>query len=211
MKTVGEVLTSERKKQNVTLEEVTRKTKIPLATLEALEQDDYSSLPQPPFVKGFIRNYAQELGLDPEKVLAIFRRDHQLEKDKLTTGGIKAPLEEGFSWTPKTTVILFSVLILTTLAGFLFLQVKSYLFSPDLTILSPKQGERIKSDSVKVTGKTIPDATVYINDQLATLEFDGNFSYNLKLISGENLITVKALNRRGQEKEVKIEVVVDKN
>jgi len=211
MKTVGEILAEERRKQGRTLEEISQQTKIPIQTLENIEKNRLKALPPATFVKGFIRNYAQELALDADKILAIFRRDNHFEdKNKILPQGITKPLDNGFSWTPRATAILFSTLVLTIIIGFLFFQVRGYLFAPPLDIKTPKNGELINNLSVEIVGKTIPDATVYIDDQLANLEFNGNFTYNLKLLPGENLIEVKAVNRRGQETKLKRTVVVDK-
>src|SRR4030065_2640549 len=38
----------------------------------ALEQDDYKNLPGPTYVRGYLRSYAQLLGLSPEKVLESY-------------------------------------------------------------------------------------------------------------------------------------------
>src|SRR5438105_945043 len=38
--------------------------------VEALESGDYARLPQGTFLRGFVRNYAKALGLDPESLLA---------------------------------------------------------------------------------------------------------------------------------------------
>jgi cytoskeleton protein RodZ len=38
----------------------------------ALEQDDYKNLPAPTYVRGYLRSYAQLLGLSPEKVLESY-------------------------------------------------------------------------------------------------------------------------------------------
>jgi len=212
MKTTGQILFSERKRQKRTLEEISTKTKIPIASLTALEMDDYSYLPSATFIKGFIRNYSQELGLNPEKALAVFRRDHNLGKQNssLVPAGMAKPLDEGFAWTPKMTIISLSVIVFTVIIGFFFLQVRSYIFTPYLDISSPADGQKINNLSIEVAGKTIPDATVHINDQLTTIGFDGSFSYNLKLLPGENLVKIKAINRRGKEKEIVRRVLVDK-
>ena len=211
MKTVGEILETERKKQKRNLEEISRKTKIPFSTLTSIEKDDYNLLTTQPYVKGFIRNYAIELDLDPDKVLAVFRRDHTVKKrDKIMPLGLSSPLNEGFSWTPKLILILSSILVFLLIFAFLFFQVRGYLFRPPLTITSPAEGEEIQVQALQVKGKTIPDAAVYVNDQLASINFDGTFTYDLKVLPGENIIKIKAVNRRGQETEVRRRIVVDK-
>lgn len=211
MKSVGEILSEERKKQHKNLDELSFNTKIPVSSLEKLENDRFDLLPPEAFVKGFIRNYAQELLLDPEKVLAVFRRDHQVKsKNKLLPKGMAHPLDESSAWTDKISRLLFPIIIITVIVGFLFFQVKSYIFAPKLSVLSPKDNEVIHSLTLEVKGVTIPDAAIYVNNQLASVNFDGNFDYSLSLLPGENIIKIKSVSRTGKETEVKRTVTVDK-
>jgi cytoskeletal protein RodZ len=211
MKTVGQLLKEERLKQRKTIEDICFKTKIPEASLEALESDNFEKLPPKTFVKGFIRNYSQELNLDPEKIMAVFRRDHDLEnKTKSEDEKVTKSIEENFIWTPKTTLVLLFVLVLTFVGGFLFLQIRSYIFSPVLTIKTPKDNTIVKDFSVIVAGNTIADAQLSINNQLVSVDLEGNFTYKLKLLPGENIIKIKALNRWGKQTQVLRRVLVDK-
>src|SRR3990167_7158903 len=75
MRTVGQILQEEREKQFYTLDEIEKATKIRKSLLEALEAGQYTKLPPPTFVQGFIKNYGKFLKLDPDKLLAIFRRE----------------------------------------------------------------------------------------------------------------------------------------
>jgi cytoskeletal protein RodZ len=53
----------------MTLAQVQAKTRISARFLEALESGEYSALPTPVHVRGYLRNYARFLGLDPEPLL----------------------------------------------------------------------------------------------------------------------------------------------
>lgn len=64
LKKIGEYLYREREERAIPLEEVAVKTYIPLRLLQALEQGQVERLPEPVFVQGFIRRYADTLGLD---------------------------------------------------------------------------------------------------------------------------------------------------
>src|SRR3990170_3659859 len=75
MRTVGQVLKEERERKFYTLDEIEKATKIRKELLEALEAGQYSKLPPPTFVQGFIKNYGKFLKLDADKLLAIFRRE----------------------------------------------------------------------------------------------------------------------------------------
>jgi len=61
---VGARLKQEREKRNVTLDEISRSTKIGTRLLRALEDEHFDQLPGGIFNKGFIRAYARFLGLD---------------------------------------------------------------------------------------------------------------------------------------------------
>ena len=64
MPTVGEVLRTERERQGRTLKEISDALNIKRQYLAALEEDRYDDIPGVVFVKGFIRNYGNCLGMD---------------------------------------------------------------------------------------------------------------------------------------------------
>jgi cytoskeleton protein RodZ len=67
---LGERLRQAREAKGMTLEQIEEITKIRRRYLQALEEEDYGQLPGDVFVRGFLRNYALALGLDPEEILA---------------------------------------------------------------------------------------------------------------------------------------------
>ena len=64
-----------RERKGVDLVRAERDTKIRVRYLSALERGDYRDLPGAVYTKGFLRNYAIYLGLDPEDVLRQWRRE----------------------------------------------------------------------------------------------------------------------------------------
>lgn len=69
MSELGDILRTAREKKNVSLAEVSRVTRIKLPYLEALEDGEYSLLPGPVYITGFLRNYAHFLGLHPDDIV----------------------------------------------------------------------------------------------------------------------------------------------
>jgi len=69
---IGETLKEARKARGLSLEEVAEKTKIRPRYLEAIEVENFDLLPGQIYVRGFIRNYARFLGLNPEPLVALF-------------------------------------------------------------------------------------------------------------------------------------------
>ena len=72
MSAVGAYLRDLREQQGVSLEELSRSTRVLHHYLEALETDDLASLPAPVFTKGFIRAYCQVLGVSSDEAIALY-------------------------------------------------------------------------------------------------------------------------------------------
>jgi hypothetical protein len=71
---IGEVLKGERTRQRVDIQTVEEETKIRTKYLRALENEEWEVLPGHPYAKGFLRTYAQFLGLDPDALVDEYRR-----------------------------------------------------------------------------------------------------------------------------------------
>jgi cytoskeleton protein RodZ len=71
-RTVGARLREAREKRGVTLRQIAGRTRISVMSLEALERSDLSRLPGGIFTRAFIRAYAQEVGLDPDRTIQEF-------------------------------------------------------------------------------------------------------------------------------------------
>jgi cytoskeleton protein RodZ len=69
---VGARLREAREKKGVSLRQIATTTRISMISLEALERNDPSRLPGGIFTRAFIRAYAQEVDLDPERIIQDF-------------------------------------------------------------------------------------------------------------------------------------------
>lgn len=75
-----------------------------------------------------------------------------------------------------------------------------------LVVISPKNGDTLSSTNVTVTGKTAPNADVFVNDAEGKADMNGNFSITLGLDEGKNQITVSANDANGNAAEETIMV-----
>lgn len=66
----GALLLAERRRQGLSLGDISRQLKLSVRQVEALERDDFAVFHSPVFVHGFIRNYAKLLGMEPAPLLA---------------------------------------------------------------------------------------------------------------------------------------------
>jgi cytoskeleton protein RodZ len=70
----GARLAQARRDLHLTHEEVAAKLHLASRQIQALEEDDYSVLPGPTYVRGYLKSYALLLGLAPEPVLEAHAR-----------------------------------------------------------------------------------------------------------------------------------------
>ncbi|MEO8197020.1 MAG: RodZ domain-containing protein [Thermoanaerobaculia bacterium] len=68
----GAWLRHQREARSVSMREIADNSKISLRYLEALEQDRFDVLPAPVFARGFLREYARVVGLNPDEVVNLY-------------------------------------------------------------------------------------------------------------------------------------------
>jgi cytoskeleton protein RodZ len=71
---IGEVLKRTRARRKIDIHTVEQQTKIRTKYLRALENEEWDVLPGPAYAKGFLRTYAQFLGLDGDALVDEYRR-----------------------------------------------------------------------------------------------------------------------------------------
>src|SRR5882762_1360659 len=81
MPEIGETLRDARMRARLDVSEIEAKTKIRAKYLRALENEEWSLLPGPTFVKSFLRTYAQALGLDAKALVEEYRLHHEHPSD----------------------------------------------------------------------------------------------------------------------------------
>jgi cytoskeletal protein RodZ len=69
---IGSELRETRLRRGLTLEQIETKTRIRRRYLEALEEERFDELPGEAYAKGFLRTYADHLGLDGAQFLARY-------------------------------------------------------------------------------------------------------------------------------------------
>jgi cytoskeleton protein RodZ len=106
---VGQLLREAREAQGITLEEVAGRLRLMHRQVEAMETDDFESLGQPVFARGFVRNYARLLGLDPEALLA---RMEGAPEEKPAVSPADSPPQHAWLTSPWLILLLLGVLLL---------------------------------------------------------------------------------------------------
>jgi cytoskeletal protein RodZ len=204
MKNVGKILQEARLERKITLEQVSEQTKIRQDVLAALEANDFQRLSSIASIKGFLKSYAEFLGLPSAQVLAFFRRDFMgKEKKKVVLGGLVKPVvRRQFNWTPKKTTIIIVVFFFIILAGWLIFQYLSLVRPPSLKITEPVPDTRVGQVTIEVIGRADPDSLVTVNKEVVLLSSNGDFSHQVSLYPGENNLIIEATNKLGKKRSI---------
>lgn len=117
----GEKLRRERDKRRVSLEQISRSTKIGTRLLKALEEGQFELLPGGIFNKGFVRSYARFLGLNEDKLVADYLEACDESPLDTRTDSQSVPWESPYNdlaqKKPSTSPVILVLIAVTVTAG----------------------------------------------------------------------------------------------
>jgi cytoskeletal protein RodZ len=199
-------LAAARERKGVDLVRAERDTKIRVRYLSALETGDYRDLPGAVYTKGFLRNYALYLGLDPEDVLRQWRRERGEATAPEAVIVPPRPLAEParpLNFSPQ--VVVAALLTAGVVLFFIYLgaQLLRYTRPPDLAVTSPATAVHEVTDSsstFRLAGTTSPGAIIEIATPGQEQPFrvtplsNGEWFLQVDLRHGQNRFDIKAVN-----------------
>lgn len=205
-KTVGTLLIEKRKEKNLDLKDVSVAIKIRTEYLLALEEGRYEVFRSEVYLTGFLKNYAKFLGIDTEKILAMYRREN--ERKASGTEGIIGKLKEsrsGLVLTPNKIVTILAGLAVLIVLIYLGTYIGRVLKKPDLKLTSPvaviqDQEGTFKTDAttIELVGTVEIGSKFTINDQELKLNNFEKFTKEFNLEEGSNTFILKAESQFGR-------------
>jgi cytoskeletal protein RodZ len=140
MESIGSSLKRNREVRHMSLAEVSRVTRIPVHTLEAIEHDRFDDLPGEVFVRGFLRSYAQAVGMTPQDVLARYTSSRRVAM--VTPLPVASPIQNARKDQGRrfgVAIALVLLLILFTLALSIVLKPRGHDMPAELSRADGKQ------------------------------------------------------------------------
>jgi len=139
--TLGSTLRQERERRAMSVSELSRVTRIPVLSLEAIESDRFDELPGEVFVRGFLKAYAQAVGMVPADVLARYTSSRRIAY--VTPLPVQTPLQaarEGQGKRFGVAIAFVLLLILLSLALSIVLRPRGRDIPTDLSRAEPAAG-----------------------------------------------------------------------
>jgi len=195
MGTLGQYLRSAREARGIDLHEAAQQTRIGIAYLKALEEEDFSKLPGEVFVRGFLKNYGKYLRLEESQVM---RKYGESMAPKSAAGPVaeKEPPavagKEHEQKTPRSTTIesfLWGAGILIALVLFLFTSLPNRRHQEAKHVVAPLSSEQTATapGPAMQIGKLYLEV-VALEDTWLLVRTDSSPQKKALLKKGENLI-----------------------
>lgn len=214
--TLGERLKNCRQQAGVSLDEISRATKVSVKYLQSIEKGDFSSLPGDVYAKNFLRAYANFLGLNCSEFLSLYKTENKIYSKvnkSSSNNDFKKPVERISKFnlvvTPKIVRgIIVGILALACLV-YIGVKIKAIMTPPLLLIESPADNLATEQNFIEIIGKIDPGTTLEINGQQVLADQQGNFSEVIDLQTGINMIEIVATKRHGKQTKVYRQIVVN--
>jgi hypothetical protein len=201
---LSERLYAARERKGVDLYRAERETKIRARYLGALERGDYGDLPGAVYTKGFLRNYALYLGLDPEDALAQWRRERGDTRDRVPLIGAPRPLaapRKGVTFSPGMVVVALLAIVVIGFGAYLGIQVLRFSKPPAISVTDPSSAvlDVAGTTTYRLRGTTLPGAAISVatpgrDPYRVTAGTAGDWSIDVDLVRGRNQFDISAVD-----------------
>lgn len=207
--TLGKKLQQIRESSHLSLAQVSERLRIKQAYLEAIEQSRYTALPSGVFVKNYVQRYVKLLGLSWATVEPLLQAELKVYEQAPDIPTLKRYLTKQPLQLVKVVIALVIVFIVLGLGAYFGLEITNIVEPPSLVITELPSKLSYAERLVIVAGQTDPEAVVSINDQAISVLPDGQFSQQMSLQPGSNVLRIEAKTKRSQPHIQYIQVYVE--
>ena len=192
----GELLKEARKKTRRRYKRLSSELGIPEKYLEALEENNFSIMAGPTYVKGYLRAYAKKLDLDPETVIAAFDRylkDQRRLKKKAVKKEQKKETKQKLSYNYTVIFLLIALIML------LIVFIPEGNNNPE-----KKQDMRSYSETEIQNSNNIP---LILNTKPAlSIELEQNTSQNISDLNIQKEVVASEIIEEVEEETIKLSI-----
>lgn len=154
MTAIGESLRRAREEKGLDLDRVSDETRIAKRFIAALEAEDFSVFPGDPYAIGFLRNYAEYLGLDPAELAASFNMQRIQEQP--------APIQELLPAKKRGPEILIAIgaVVIVAVVVTVFFVARGRPGSPSESLASPHNPTEYRVDAAALDKRFWPGDSI---------------------------------------------------
>ncbi|MFL5779611.1 MAG: helix-turn-helix domain-containing protein [Chloroflexota bacterium] len=200
-----ERLFAARERKGVDLYRAERDTKIRARYLAALERGDYKELPGAVYTKGFLRNYALYLGLDPDDVLLQWRRERGESREPGPVIVVPRPIatpRKSLTFSPVVFIAALLTVLIIAFGAYVGAQLLRFAKPPTIAVTQPATAVVEVDESTTTyllkgtssSGATVSIATPGREPYNVSADPDGNWSAQVDVRRGRNQFEISAVD-----------------
>lgn len=198
--TLGEKLKKVREENKISLAKVADAIKVPLQYLLYLEKGEYKKLPNPFFIKQYLRKYADYLQISWMQVKKMFDQEISLWQPPPAVRP-KSYLLKRSLIIPKFVFGLIIFFLIFAFALYFTFEIVG-IFQPPSLEVNLAEFVETKNNFIRIEGKTEPEGEVFINGQEIMIDESGKFSELIPLQEGLNTLKIGARKKFSKEEEI---------
>lgn len=205
VQSLASILKRRRESLDISLSEAEQATRIRGKYIEALEAGEYDTLKDDVYTKGYVKNYADFLGLETKPIVKLYEQERagqrEMRRQSRRGSGVKLgvkPIKSArMVVTPKTFALMTVAAIVALVIGYIMWQVIALSAPPKLSV-NNTESRMVTTNFGYVSGRVDSGADLYINDSPVLVDAEGGFRERISLIDGRNEIKLTAKNRLGK-------------
>lgn len=190
MKSIGEHLRTAREEKGFSFDQVVHDTNISREYIHALEEDNFKFFPAEAYLIGFLRNYSEYLGLEPSKMVGIYKNfkisEEPVPMDLLL--GKKKPVQEKKERVEKVSLNRKRIprWVVPVFAMILIIGGVSVVFLPSFFNFDKGDDSEVKVDE-EVTDESTGPKEFFLTEE--TLDITVSNGDKINVSTGDKLIT----------------------
>ena len=201
--TLGERLRQLRTEAGWSVMDVSKQIRVATKHIEAIEDNRYRDLPGLVYARNFVRLYVRLMDLPVESAMERFETEWQViqgarqERTHLVQRAKTEP-----EWWRRHAGFLVAGIFLVIAGLYFSWQVLHFLQPPKLEVTTPAADISTGASTITIIGKTEPEATVTVNNQVIDVQKDGTFSDAVQLQVGLNTFQISATRKKAKPRTI---------
>ena len=110
---IGAILVKARNAQALSQTDVAEQINLPIHVIQALEMDDFDSLPESTYIRGYLRNYARVVDVNEEGIAKLYIEQHHQEPVADVAKRSKQSYDPAIMWSTTAVLSILVGLVIT--------------------------------------------------------------------------------------------------
>lgn len=110
---IGALLVAARNSAAFNQADIAEQINLPVSIIKALEEDDFDMLPEPTYVRGYLRNYSRAVGIDETGILKVYNEQYYQAPNVEVTRRSNQSYDPAILWSTAAVLSILVGLVIT--------------------------------------------------------------------------------------------------